>query len=60
MKFGEFLKNAILVYAVYTFIDKGIEKRAKKKAKKEAKRLKKERSKDDTCEYNIVYHEIVD
>ena len=50
MTFGNFLKNAAVLYAAYSIIDKSIESRAKKMAKKmtkkEVKKIKKGKNYD--------------
>lgn len=51
MKFGDFLKNAAILYAAYNIIDKSIDDRAKKMAKKLAKKESKRRKKNSYISY---------
>ncbi len=63
MTFGSFLKNAAVLYAAYSIIDKSVESRAKKMAKKmtkkEVKKIKKGKN-YDPYDGDIIYNEIDD
>lgn len=63
MKFGDFLKNAAMLYAAYNIIDKSIDARAKKMAKKLAKKERKRRKKNsyiDVDDYETLSYEDIE